>query len=335
MDSRRRPRVSLDLLRGFRAAARHLSFTRAAQELFLTQPAISREIKTLEDQLGRPLFNRVNRALQLTPAGEELYRVSDETLAQLDAVIDRIAGSGETLAVTTTSALASLWLAPRLPRFNRVHSGIDVRVVASNDRPDLERDQLDIAIRVVPPGADVPDGEPLFECKTFPVCAPALARDRSRPIQTPADLGRHARLDYESLRDGRRMSEWDFWFDATRIRRVNPASTLWFPQYDQVVAAAVEGSGVAMGVWPYLVRHLREGALYAPFGREGVAQRGTFFVVRRPAVAGRDAVAAFVAWLRSEVRRDGEFTLAPDRTSKPSARPRPGAPSARTRARRP
>lgn len=335
MHSRRRPRISLDLLRGFRAAARHLSFTRAAQELFLTQPAISREIKTLEDQLGQLLFNRVNRALQLTPAGEELYRIAEEAFAQLDAVIERIAGSGKTVAVTTTSALASLWLAPRLPRFNRAHPGIDVQVVASNDKPDLERDQLDVAIRVVLAGGDVPDGKPLLKCETFPVCSPALARDRLHPIRTAVDLARHVRLDYESLRDGRRLSEWDFWFDATKTRRVKPASTLRFPQYDQVVAAAIEGSGVAMGVLPHLARHLREGVLCAPLGREGVARRGTFFVVCRPAVAGRDAVEAFVAWLWKEVHREGEFTLAPAGKFDPSVRPRASAPNARTRARRP
>jgi DNA-binding transcriptional LysR family regulator len=333
MDKRRPPRISLDLLRGFRAAARHLSFTRAAQELFVTQPAVSREIKTLEDQLGRPLFDRVNRMLQLTPAGEELYRVAEEALAQIDAVVDRIADSGTTLAVATTSAFASLWLAPRLPRFNRAHAGIDVRVVASNDKPDLERDRLDVAIRVVLPGADVPDGEPLLECMTFPACAPALARDRSRPIRAPADLARHVRLDYESLRDGRRMSEWGFWFDATKTRRFKPASTLWFPQYDQLVAAAVEGSGVAMGVWPYLVRHLREGVLCAPFGPEAVAHRGTFFVTRRPAVAGSEAVAAFVDWLKSEARSDGVFTLAPDGVAGRPAGGDPAPARARTRGR--
>jgi len=155
MDKRRHP-LSLDLLRGFRAAARHLSFTRAAQELFVTQSAISREIKTLEEQIGKPLFRRVHRALELTRAGEELYRATDEALGLLDAVTTRLAESGKTLAVTTTTALASLWLAPRLPRFNRLHPGIDVRIAASNDKPDLERDQMDIAIRFVPVGADTP-----------------------------------------------------------------------------------------------------------------------------------------------------------------------------------
>ncbi len=143
MERRRQPRLSLDLLRGFRAAARHLSFTRAAQELHVTQSAISREIKTLENQIGRPLFQRVHRALRLTRAGEELYRATDDALALIDAAANRIAGSGSALAVTTTTALASLWLAPRLPRFYHLHPGIDVRITASNDKPDLEREHID------------------------------------------------------------------------------------------------------------------------------------------------------------------------------------------------
>jgi len=318
MDKRRQPRLSLDLLRGFRAAARHLSFTRAAQDLFVTQSAISREIKTLEDQLGQQLFHRANRTLQLTRAGEELYRVADETLVQLDAVAERLAGFGKTVAVTTTSALASLWLAPRLPRFNRAHPGIDVRVVASNDKPDLDRDQLDIAIRFVAPGSDVPASQELFDCRSLPVCSPTLARAGAHPIHTPADLAHHVRLDYDTVRDGRRLSEWDFWFDAMKIRPIAPVSTLQFPQYDQVVSAAIEGSGVAMGVLPHVEQHLREGVLCAPLGRAGVAERGKYFVVRRPDGAGREAVERFVSWLWSEVKGDGEVALDPRGSFGPS-----------------
>ena len=328
MNRKRAPRLSLDLLRGFRSAARHLSFTRAAQDLFVTQSAISREIKTLEEQLGQPLFRRVNRTLQLTPAGEELYRIADETLTQLDVAVERIAGAGKLLAVTTTPALASLWLAPRLPRFNRVHPGIDVRVVASNDKPNLERDQLDIAIRFVPAGDDLPDSEPLFQVQIFPACSPALANNKSNPIRTPADMTHHVRLDYESVRDGRRTSEWDFWFDAMKIPRAKPASTLRFPQYDQLVAAAIEGSGIGLGVLPHTAEHLRQKVLCAPFGMEAVALRGTFFIVRRPDVAGRDAVEAFVDWLWSEVRRDGELGPAP--VSAPGGRSVPARKSRNT-----
>jgi LysR family glycine cleavage system transcriptional activator len=334
MDKRRYPRLSLDLLRGFRVAARHLSFTRAAQELFVTQSAISREIKTLEEQIGQPLFHRVHRALQLTRAGEELYRAADEALTQLDAVTDRLTGSGKALTVTTTTALASLWLAPRLPRFNRLCPEIDVRIVASNDKPDLERDQLDIAIRFVAAGADSPNAEHLVTCESFPVCSPALARDPVRPLRTPVDLARHVRLDYETVRDGRRLSEWDFWFDAMKIRAIEPASTLRFPQFDQWIPAAIQGAGVAIGVLPHLTQQLRDGVLCAPFGRDAIANRGTFFVVLRRDVAARDAVKGFVAWLRSEVRRDGELTLAPPREHNRSLPRRAQASGARTRARR-
>ena len=321
MNKKRVPRLSLDLLRGFRSAARHLSFTRAAQDLFVTQSAISREIKTLEEQLGQPLFRRVNRTLQLTPAGEGLYRIADETLTQLDAEVERITGASKVVAVTTTTGLASLWLAPRLQRFNRAHPGIDVRVVASNDKPNLERDQLDIAIRFVLAGTDVPDSEPVFDCKIYPACSPALANDKLHPIRTPADLAHHVRLDYESMRDGRRLSLWDFWFDKMKIPHVKPASTLQFPQYDQLVSAAVEGSGVGISVLPHTAQHLHQKALCVPFGMEAVALLGVFYIVRRADVAGRDAVEAFVDWLWSEVRRDGE--LAPASVSARSGRRAP------------
>ena len=307
MNRRRAPRLSLDLLRGFRSAARHLSFTRAALDLFVTQSAISREIKTLEEQLGRPLFRRANRTLQLTQAGEELYRIADETLTQLDAAVERLAGTSKVVTVTTTTALASLWLAPRLHRFNRAHSGIDVRVVASNEKPNLERDQLDIAIRFVLAGADVPASEPVFECTIYPTCSPTLANDKLHPIRTPADLAHHVRLDYESMWDGRRVSIWDFWFDATKIPPVRPASTLRFPQYDQLVAAAIDGGGVGIAVLPHTAHHLHRKDLCAPFGMEVAARMGVFFILRHPDVTGGDAVEAFVDWLRSEVRRDGEF----------------------------
>jgi DNA-binding transcriptional LysR family regulator len=312
-----------------------LSFTRAAEELFVTQSAISREIRTLEEQIGQPLFRRVHRALQLTHAGEELYRAADVALAQLDAVTDRLAGSGRALTVTTTSGLASLWLAPRLHRFNRLRPEADVRIVASNDTPDLDRDQLDIAIRFVAAGADSPNAEQLVSCETFPVCSPALARDTARPLRTPADLARHVRLDFETVRDGRLLSEWDFWFDANKIPTVEPASTLRFPQLDQVYPAAIEGAGVAIGAMPHLTQHLRDGVLCAPFGRDAIADRGTFFIVLRRDVAERDSVKEFVAWLRGEVRLDGDLKLAASRkANRPLAR-RPKASSVRARARRP
>lgn len=330
MNRRRHVRLSLDLLRGFRAAALHLSFTRAARELSVTQSAISREVRTLEEQVGQPLFHRINRALQLTQAGEELFRAADEALALVDAAAERIAGPGRTLAVTTTTALASLWLVPRLPQFTRRHAGIDVRIVASNELLDLERERLDIAIRYLLPGADIAGGEHLVDYRQFPVCSPALARDPARPLRSPADLAQHVLLDFETVLYGRAWYDWQRWSSAVKLRRSRTAGLMRFSHYDQVVQAALEGGGVAIGKTPHLTRLLREGRLVAPFGREWVAELGSFDLVFAPGAAGRSDIAAFVAWLRGEVEGDGQWEPAA-----PVARRRlPKAPAGSKAARR-
>jgi LysR family transcriptional regulator, glycine cleavage system transcriptional activator len=320
MDKRRSPRLSLDLLRGFHAAARHLSFTRAAQELFLTQSAISRGIKSLEEQVGQPLFRRVHRALELTPAGQQLLKTTEEVFARINDTADRLINSGKVLSITTTTPLASLWLAPRLPRFSRLHPSIDVRIVASDDNLDLDREQLDIAIPLVPHGAPPPAGERFLDCALFPVCAPALARDAARPLRTAADLASHVWLDHETIRNGRPWSKWDFWIKATKNPPVTPRSMLWFSHADQMIAATLDGSGVAMGGRPHLTRHLQDGVLCAPLGPDAVAHVGSFFIVVRPDAAARNAVDAFVSWLRSEARRDNDLGLAVSRPKSRAAR---------------
>jgi DNA-binding transcriptional LysR family regulator len=331
MKRRQPPRLSLDLLRGFRAAARHLSFTRAAQELSMTQSAISQEVKKLEEQVGKKLFRRVHRALQLTQAGDELYRATDEELAMIDAATIRLVGTSDTLSVAATTAFASLWLAPRIPRFSRLHPGIDVRIVASNEKPELERDQIDVAIRFVPRGADIPDAERLVDCTLFPVCSPALAREESRPLESPANLTEHVRLDFETIRDGRPWSEWDLWFEKTNIPPVVPSSTLRFSHYDQVIPAAIQGSGVAMGAHPHCTHLLRDGVLCAPFGSDAVAELGAFYIVLRRDAAGSAPAESFVAWLRSEVSRDTELALAAPRAVERSPGRRGRASNARVR----
>jgi LysR family transcriptional regulator, glycine cleavage system transcriptional activator len=309
MDAQRSPRLSLDLLRGFRAAARQLSFTRAAQELFLTQSAISRGVRTLEEQLGTTLFHRVNRALRLTHEGEQLYRAVDEAIEAIDAAAQRIAGSGRTLAVTTTVPLASMWLGPRLARFARDHPEVDMRLTASNDVLDLARERVDVAIRYVAKGASAPvGGEKLCDYDIFPVCAPALARDRQRPLRNAEDLSRHVLLDMQTTSNGRPWHDWQHWFDAMKIRSAKPTGSLRFSHYDQVVQAAIEGSGVAIGKQPHLERQLSDGSLVAPLHHTGVARIGGFFIIRGDA-AHSAPVDAFIAWLHDEARRDTAHLL--------------------------
>ncbi|MBL8392708.1 MAG: LysR family transcriptional regulator [Candidatus Accumulibacter sp.] len=299
------PRVSLHLVRGFWVAARQLSFPKAAAELFVTQSAVSREIKKLEEQLGQPLFRRVNRTLQLTQAGEELYRAVSEALVLIDAATDRLAGVERSLTVTTTIPLASLWLVPRLPRFTQQHPELDVRIVASNDLLDLVQAQVDIAIRYASLGGTTPLGKPLVGYSTFPVCTPALMRDPARPLRSFADLAQHVLLEFETTVHGRPWYDWEQWFSAVKTAKFKPAGRQRFSHYDQVVEAALAGSGVAIGKRPHLNSKLQAGTLCAPFGTVGVATLGSFHVVLAPSATGRGAVGeAFVAWLRSEVRRD-------------------------------
>ncbi|HQR78402.1 MAG TPA: LysR substrate-binding domain-containing protein [Burkholderiaceae bacterium] len=319
MPGRRPPSLSLDLLRGFRAAARHLSFTRAAQELFITQSAISHEVKALEQQLGTPLFLRANRTLQLTDAGRELLHAVDEALSLVDAAAARISGTTKAFTVTTTVPMASLWLGPRLARFTRQHPDRSMRVVASNDVLDIEREGIDVAIRYLRRGAESAGSEKLCDYEIFPVCTPALARDRARGIRTVSDLSRHLLLDMETATNGRPWYDWKLWFEAMGIRDFRAAGSLRFSHYDQVVDAAREGSGVAIGKRPHLARHLKDGELVAPLGEASVAiPGGLYAVVSKDAPA--DIAAAFIQWLHSEVRRDAAARPAAKKV--PPVRPR-------------
>lgn len=303
MSTRRTPPLSLDLLRGFRAAARHLSFTRAAAELSVTQSAISHEIKALESQLGRPLFARVNRALRLTQAGEQLFRAADEALALVDTATEQIAGSARTLSITTSVPFASLWLAPRLPDFARRFPDIGLRLVASNDNLDLGREHVDVAIRYAPNGATPPSNECIFDYQTFPVCSPTYLRQAAKPLASTADLASHVVLDLELVVKNRPWYDWQQWLDTREMRAFRPAGALRFSHYDQVIAAAISGSGVAIGKWPHLASQLHQKALTAPLGDTGIARLGGFYVVVA-STAPRDAVEAFLSWLRAEAEGD-------------------------------
>jgi DNA-binding transcriptional LysR family regulator len=305
MDKPRAPRLSLDLLRGFRAAARHLSFTHAARELFVTQSAVSHQVKALEEQLGKALFRRVNRSLQLTAAGAELFRAVDDALVLIDAATERLVGPSRTLSVTTTVALASTWLVPRLPAFQKAHPQIDLRVVASNDVVDLEREGVDVALRFATLQMPAPSSDKLFDYKQFPVCSPTLSRSRSRPLRTFDDLSRHVLIDFETVLYGRVWYDWQRWTSAMGLRNLRGTGWMRLSHYDQVIEAARNGSGVAVGKWPHLTDDLREGRLVAPLGKAGAAIVGGFYLEVAPS-AEKDATEAFVNWVRSEARLSDE-----------------------------
>ncbi|MGD9952471.1 MAG: transcriptional regulator GcvA [Burkholderiales bacterium] len=302
---------SLDLLRGFEAAARLLSFTRAGEELHLTQSAVSRQIQELEGQLGVPLFERRHRALALTDAGQQLYPAAAQVLATMRAATDRLrALAGRRgLAVTTTHSFAALWLIPRLASFTRAHPGVDVRIAADIRVQDLERDGLDVAIRHGPASLAGPNAARLFGERVFPVCSPKLLKDARRPLKAPADLRHHVLLQYDDPDARHPWLHWRTWLEVERLTDLKPAGRLSFSGYEQIIGAAIAGHGVALGRIPLLKDALAAGELVAPFERTADPARAYYAVVS-PNAQGRPEVAEFVEWLKREAA-GAEPTAAP------------------------
>jgi DNA-binding transcriptional LysR family regulator len=295
---------ALDLLVGFESAARHLSFTRAGEELYLTQSAISRQIKELEDQLGLPLFQRRHRALSLTDAGQQFYAVAAQVITTMRAATERLraqAGKRRPLTVTTTNSFASLWLIPRLAGFTREHPGIDVRITAETRVQDLERDGLDVALRHGPASLAGPNAVRLFGERVFPVCSPKLLK--KLPLKKPEDLKNHVLLQYHDPDVRHPWLHWKTWLEVAGVASLRPAGTLSFSGYEQIIPAAVAGHGVALGRSP-LVRDLIDSRqLVAPFKSMADPARAYFVIVSRDA-AQRPEVNAFVEWLKSEAAKE-------------------------------
>jgi LysR family transcriptional regulator, glycine cleavage system transcriptional activator len=309
------PRLpSLDLLKGFEAAARLLSFTLAGQELHLTQSAVSRQIKELEAQLGMPLFERRHRALALTDAGRTLLPAAVQVLGAMRAATDRLRALSErrSLAVTTTHSFAAMWLIPRLAGFTRTHPGVDVRIATDTRVQDLERDGLDVAIRHGPASLAGPNAQRLFGERVFPVCSPKLLRDAKRPLREPADLRHHVLLQYDDP-DGRHpWLHWRTWLEVERLSDLRPAGSLLFSGYEQIIPAAIAGNGVALGRSPLVREALASGELVAPFRRSADPARAYFAIVSKTSAA-RPEVADFLAWLRSEAATEEPRRAAPIR----------------------
>ena len=301
MANRPPPLPSLDFFKGFEAAARHLSFTKAAEELFVTQSAVSRQIQALEQRLGVTLFLRRNRGLALTDAGEQMWRAVDSALRTLHQAVEQVAPGATPKMVTVTSSMAfsSLWLIPRLSGFRRLHPDVDVRISANNQVLDLDRERIDLAIRYCPSRAAPAGSVRLFGEEILPVCSPALLKDRTRPLKSPQDLRHHVLLHYDEPHRPTPWLTWNVWLENAGVPDLVPAESLRFNHYDQTIGAALGGQGVALGRRPLVKKLLADGALVAPFPLGSVTDRA-YFIVRTPATAGRPEVARVVEWLIAE-----------------------------------
>lgn len=291
---------SLDFLRGFEAAGRLASLTRAADELFLTQSALSRQVKALEDSLGVALFERKHRAIALTQAGIAFHRDVTETLRALAAAADQVKGRARdpALTITTTVSFASLWMIPKLPAFRARHPNVEVYVSADDRNVDLERGDVDVAIRYL--GANVPpEAVRLFGERLFPVASPALLRNRASPLRTPADLRHHVLLHLDDPEGRVPWVNWKTWLTANGEPQLKPAGSLRFSLYDQLIQAALGGQGVALGRVPMVGELLESGRLVAPFAKRYDSQRG-YYVLVAPHARTRADVNAFVTFIREQ-----------------------------------
>ena len=295
---------SLDFLRGFEAVGRRLSFTLAAAELFVTQSALSRQVKALEDALGIALFERRHRALALTVAGAAYHRAVTEVLEALASATERTRDSSRApgLTVSTTVSFASLWLIPRLARYRALEPAAEVYVSADDRVVDLAHGDVDAVIRYLPDSSAPPGALRLFGDRFTPVASPSIVRGKT-PLRTPEDLARHVLLHFDD-REGRMpWLNWPSWLASNTGGALKPAGSLHFLVYDQVVQAAVGGQGVALGRLPMLSEHLRDGRLVAPFAHKLESAR-SYFAIPAARSAGRRDVAAFLDWIRDEAARE-------------------------------
>ena len=296
--------LSLDALRVFESAARQLSFTAAAAELGSSQPAISQQIKRLEQQLATRLFDRVYRGLVLTEAGELLLRYVQDGLASLDAGLAAVTArqQHEVLQVATDFAFAAYWLMPRLQRFHQLHPEVDVSLITSERDLAALPAEIDVAISFGDGRFKHGEAHLLFAEEVFPVCSPQLLRGRPQPLAAAA----LAQLPLLHLRpeSHSRWFDWNGLFRALGIAEAPSPGSLRFDNYTLLIQAAIAGQGVAIG-WRHLVDELlAQGLLCRACAGEAHSDFGYYVVLperkRRQRLTQR-----FVAWLRSELRAEG------------------------------
>ncbi len=305
--SRRLP--PLKALRAFESAARHLSFTKAAEELFVTQAAISHQVKALEDHLGLPLFRRLNRRLILTEAGQRYLPTLRDAFDAIDQATGRLKKEDDSgaLRVTVIPSLAAKWLLPRLMHFRELHPGIDVLVSAADAVVDLERDNFHMGLRYGLGGYQGLRVDRLMGDEVFPVCSPRLLAG-DKPLKRPDDLKHHTLLHDDMAKGDIHANDWHSWLKAAGAEGVDSGRGPGFSHSSMVLEAAIGCQGVALGRRSLCSDDLAAGRLVCPFGPV-IEAPYAYYAVSTFAAAERSKVRIFRDWLLDEAGRTGAASL--------------------------
>ncbi|EQC01315.1 transcriptional regulator GcvA [Photorhabdus temperata] len=291
----------LNALRVFDAAARHLSFTKAAEELFVTQAAVSHQMKSLEDFLGLKLFRRRNRSLLLTEEGQSYYLDIKEIFTSINEATRKLQARSAkgALTVSLSPSFAIQWLVPRLSSFNLAYPGIDVRIQAVDREEDKLADDVDVAIfygRGNWPGLRT---DRLYAEYLLPVCAPSLLTGEN-PLKTPADLARHMLLHDSSRRD------WQAYIRQLDMQQqINVQQGPIFSHSAMVIQAAVHGQGIALANNVMARTEIDAGRLVCPFN-DVLVSKNAFYLVCHDNQAELGKIAAFRQWVLAQAASEQE-----------------------------
>ena len=287
--------MSLNKLRTFDVAARHLSFTKAADELNVTQGAVSHQIARLEKNLSVKLFNRNINDISLTEDGEKYREAISSAFRQIDEATEQVRqrGDKEVLVISTLASLASKWLLPRLASFRSQNPDIEVRISTTTDLEDFRGGKIDAAIRYGLGRWQSVDADWLMADEIFPVCSPNLVE--SGLIKQPSDLANQTILHTVGVTN----DDWKLWLTAVGLpTSLADHKRMSFDLNFMMVQAAIDGLGVAIGRTSYVAEDIRAGRLVVPFHNKLPAEAGFYFVAPRKNMS-KSKVAAFRAWILS------------------------------------
>lgn len=293
---------SLNALRAFDCAVRHMSFQKAAEELFVTPAALSYQIRRLEEHLDLKLFDRLNRAVRLTVEGELLapgirdgFVAFENALRQLNR-----RHKENVLVISAGPAFTAKWLAPRLYRFMLRHPEIDARISANLKVVDMQRDDIDVSIRFGLGEYEGCESTLLFDEYVTPMCSPQVANSEN-PLKHPSDLAHHTLIHDDTHLGVFDLADWEKWLEAAGAPEVDPKrSGLHFNIADHALDAAVAGAGVVLGRWILAQNDVDAGRLVTPFGLKIKADFSFFAVVLNNRQQDKN-IQAFCTWLQDEI----------------------------------